>query len=264
MAERTSFEHGTFSWVELATTDQDSAKAFYSGLFGWDYDDSPVGDGVVYSMAKLGGRHAAAVAPQQQQELEMGIPPHWNSYVTVDDVDEVAGRVDEAGGNLLMPPFDVMDVGRMCAVADPSGAVFFLWQARSHIGAGVVNAPGAFCWNELATRDPKTAEDFYSALLGWEFEGSQESAGPPYWMIKNGGTYNGGMRLLGDETPAEVPPHWLVYFATDDLEGLTERVGAQGGQVLVPPTSVGERGSFSALADPQGAVFALFAGRLDA
>lgn len=264
MGDRTSYPHGTFSWVELATSDQNAAKRFYADLFGWEYQDNPVGDEVFYSMAKLGDAFVAAIAPQHQEERQMGIPPHWNSYVTVDDVDAVSARVAALGGTLEMAPFDVMDVGRMAVVVDPEGAVFFLWEARSHIGAGVVNVPGALCWNELATRDPKGAEEFYSALLGWEFELSSESAGPQYWMIGHGDGWNGGMRLLGDETPGEVPPHWLVYFAVADVERAAEKASAEGAEILVPRMDVGERGAFAALADPQGAVLGLFEGRLDA
>jgi predicted enzyme related to lactoylglutathione lyase len=263
MGERTEYPHGTFSWVELATTDQDAAKGFYSELFGWDYEDSPVGDGITYSMATLRGRYVGAIAPQQTQERDQDVPPHWNSYVTVDDVDAVSGRAAELGGQLWAPPFDVMDVGRMSVLSDPTGAVVFLWQARQHIGAGLVNEPGAFCWNELATRDPKTATEFYSALLGWEFEPSQATAGPAYWMIKNAGGWNAGMREIGDELPPEVPSHWAVYFAVEDVNASAERATAAAGHVLMPRTEIPERGAFAAIADPQGAFFALYEGLLE-
>src|SRR5204862_3044022 len=124
MAERTSYAPGTFSWTDLATNDPDAAKAFYTGLFGWDYEDMPVGEEGAYTMCRLGGRDVAALARQPAQERGQGIPPHWNSYVTVDDVDERAPRVTELGGNLIMPPFDVLDAGRMSLASDPTGAVF--------------------------------------------------------------------------------------------------------------------------------------------
>jgi uncharacterized protein len=261
MAERTSYPHGAFSWVELATTEQDAAKSFYSQLFGWDYEDSPVGDGIVYSMATLQGNYVGALSPQRDEERAQGIPPHWNSYVTVDDVDAVAGRVGDLGGQLYAPPFDVMDVGRMAVLADPTGAVLSLWQAGRHIGAGLVNVPGAFCWNELATRDPQAAQDFYSALLGWEIEPS-ESSGPPYWMIKNAGRWNGGMRQIGDELRPEVPAHWLVYFAVESVADTVERASAAGAQVMLPRMEI-ERGAIAALDDPQDAGFALYEGQLE-
>src|SRR4051812_41599723 len=117
MGERTSHDAGTISWTDLATADQDAAKEFYGGLFGWEYDDQPIDENTTYSMAKLGGRSAAAISPQQPNEAEQGIPPHWNVYVTVDDVDAGAEKAGEAGGNVLAGPFDVFDAGRMAVVA---------------------------------------------------------------------------------------------------------------------------------------------------
>jgi predicted enzyme related to lactoylglutathione lyase len=262
MGERTSYPHGTFSWVDLATTDQQGVKPFYERLFGWEYEDMPAGEGVVYTMARLDGQNVGAISPLQEDERAQGIPPHWNSYITVDDVDAVAGRVEELGGRLYVPPFDVLDVGRMAVLADPTGAVVCLWQPRRHIGAGVVNVPGALSWNELATRDPQAAQDFYSALLGWEFSPSEQSAGPPYWMVKNGDRWNAGMRELGADAPAGVPAHWLVYFAVASAADAVEKASGAGGQVIVPRTEMGPR-AFAVLGDPKHAIFAVFEGDLD-
>ena len=260
MAERTSYPHGTFSWVENATTDQDTAKSFYATLFGWDYDDSPVGDGIVYSMAKLNGQYVAAVSPQMQNERDMGVPPHWNNYITVDDVDAVSARVEELGGTLHAPPFDVMDVGRMAALSDPTGAVVYFWQAKRHIGAGLVNVPGTLTWNELATRDPDGAERFWSELLGWRFE--QISEDPAYWVIWNGERTNGGMRVLGDELAGH-PAHWMAYFGVESIDASAATATENGGVVHVPKTPVWVDSSFAVLGDPVGAAFAVFEGRFD-
>jgi hypothetical protein len=262
MGERTAYRHGTFSWVENATTDQEGTKGFYSSVFGWDYDDSPVGNGIYYSMAKLRGHYVAAIAPQQQDERAMGVPPHWNSYITVDDVDSVSARVQELGGTLHAGPFDVMDVGRMSALSDPTGAVAYLWQPKGHIGAGLVNEPGAFCWNELGTRDPAVSAQFWSDLLGWEFE-RIEAAPIDIWTIGNGGQDNGSMRRMGDETPPDVPPHLLVYFAVDSIEAAAETISGAGGQVIVPKMSAGPGNSFAVFGDSAGATFGLFEGHLD-
>src|SRR4051812_32935953 len=262
MGERTAYTHGTFSWVENATTDQDGAKSFYAKLFGWDYDDSPVGDGVYYSMAKLGDSFVAAIAPQQEDERAMGVPPHWNSYITVDDVDAVSGQVEELGGTLHAPPFDVMDVGRMSAFSDPNGAVAYLWQAKRHIGAGLVNSPGAFCWNELGARDPDVAQQFWSSLLGWEFE-RIDAAPIDIWTIRNAGRSNGSLRRMGDETPADVPSYWLAYFAVDTIDAATDTASRAGGKTVVPKMAAGGVNSFAVLSDPAGAVFGVFEGELD-
>jgi uncharacterized protein len=263
MGERTSYTNGTFSWVENATTDQDGSKSFYATLFGWDYDDRPVGDGIVYSMAQLDGKSVAAISPQMQNEREQNIPPHWNSYITVEDVDAVTQKVGELGGHVLAGPFDVMDVGRMSAFMDPTGAVAFLWEARATTGAELVNVPGALCWNELATRDTDSAERFYSQLFGWKFDRAGQTEAPAYWMIVNGDRQNGGMRRIGDELPPGTPSHWLVYFAVEDVDAAAELAARNGGQVLLPKVTMGDSGAFGVLSDPVGAPFAVFEGRLD-
>ena len=261
MSERTSYPHGTFSWVENASTDQDAAKSFYATLFGWDYEDSPIGDGIFYSMARLGGRYVGAIAPQMQDERDMGVPPHWNNYITVDDVDAVSARVEGLGGTLHAPPFDVMEAGRMAALSDPTGAVVYLWQAKQHIGAGLVNTPGSFTWNELATRDPEAAQAFWSELLGWTFEKLSDE--PAYWVIRNGERTNGGIRVLGDEMPPEVPAHWLAYFGVDSIDATGAAAAEAGGKLLVPKTQISETGAFGVIEDPAGAVFAVYEGHYD-
>ena len=143
MPERTKYAPGTPSWVDIQTSDPTGAKAFYSALFGWEYDDQPVGhdaegNDAFYSMATKNGKHVAAIAPLPMP----GVPPHWNTYVTVADVDATAAQVPGAGGSVMMPPFDVMDAGRMAVIADPTGALICLWQATNHIGASLVNEHG--------------------------------------------------------------------------------------------------------------------------
>jgi predicted enzyme related to lactoylglutathione lyase len=257
MPERTSHAPGTISWADLATSDQAAAKEFYGRLFGWDYEDMPAGEGVVYSMAKLGGRSAAAISPQQADEAAQGIPPHWNVYVTVEDVDTSAGKVGEAGGNLLAPPFDVFDAGRMAVIADPTGAALCLWQAGTSIGAEVVNEPGALTWADTATTDATAAQAFYTSLFGWRFDAMSEE--PPYWVIWNGERTNGGMTV----PPPGVPPNWFPYFAVADVEAAMGAAQEAGGQPFVGPIDVPNGGRFALIQDPQGAPFAVLIGDFD-
>jgi predicted enzyme related to lactoylglutathione lyase len=258
MGERTKHAPGSFSWADLSTTDQDGAKRFYSGLFGWEADDRPVGEGVVYSMMELGGRDVAAISPQPQQQREAGVPPMWNNYVTVESADSAAERAQELGATVHAPPFDVMDVGRMAVVQDPQGAFFMVWEPRTNIGAQLVNAPGALAWNELASPDPPVSADFYGSLFGWTVEEMEDSS-VPYLVIKNGERSNGGIRELGDE-PA--PPHWMPYFGVDDAGSAVERAKELGGTALAGPVEIG-MGTIGVISDPQGAVFAIFAGHFD-
>src|SRR3954453_6242988 len=144
MGERTSYAPGTFSWAELVTSDAEAAKAFYTSVFGWEYRDNPVPGGSVYSTALRDGKDVAALFTSDQ-------PPHWNCYVTVESVEATSSRAAELGATIAAEPFDVMDVGRMAVIVDEVGAGLCLWEPRSHIGASLVNAPGAMAWNDLLT-----------------------------------------------------------------------------------------------------------------
>src|SRR6185503_19491129 len=139
MGERTSHAPGSFSWTDLSTTDPDGAKAFYTGLFGWDTEDNPIPEGGVYTMLLGDGKYVGALSAVQQE----GQPPAWNSYVTVTSADDAARAAAANGGTVAMEPFDVMEAGRMALVQDPTGAFFAVWEPRDSIGAQRVNEPGA-------------------------------------------------------------------------------------------------------------------------
>jgi uncharacterized protein len=259
MGERTGYTPGTFCWAELTTTDQDGAKAFYGGLLGWEADDRPIGDGgYVYSMMQRDGKGVAAIATQPQQQREAGVPPMWNSYISVENADATAARAKELGATVHAEPFDVMDVGRMSVIQDPQGAFFELWQPKEHFGAALVNAPGAPVWNELSSPDLDASSAFYTGLFGWTvapFEGSPEA----YLSIKNGDANAGGIRPLNQPGP---PPHWLVYFGVEDLDSALARVEELGGTVHAGPIDI-QIAKIAVVADPQGAVLALYDGELE-
>jgi predicted enzyme related to lactoylglutathione lyase len=256
MGERTSHPPGTLSWADVATSDVDGAKRFYGELFGWEFEDQPVGDGLVYSMARLGGLDvAAASSPQEQQ------PPHWTVYVTVASADAGTARAAELGATVLAGPFDVFDSGRMSVIQDPTGAILSAWEPRRHIGARLVNVPGALTWADLVTPDPDAAARFYGEWLGWTVEEIPDAQG--YRVIRNGDRPNGGMLPLRPELMGpDVPPNWMPYFGTEDLGAARARAGELGGRTLVGPIDV-PAGGFAVVADPQGAVFALWGGTYD-
>jgi predicted enzyme related to lactoylglutathione lyase len=264
MGERTSYAPGTFCWVELTTTDQQAAKAFYSSLLGWTANDLPVGDGgYIYSMMQRDGLAVAAIATQPDQQREAGVPPVWNNYVSVADADATAARAGELGATVHAPPFDVMEVGRMAVIQDPQGAFFELWQPRSHIGASLVNAPGALVWNELNSPDIDASKAFYGSLFGWDiapFDGGADTGnGQPYYAIKNGAANAGGIRASEQPGP---PPFWLAYFGVEDLDASLSQVSELGGTVHAGPIDI-QIAKIAVVADPQGAVFALYAGALE-
>lgn len=259
MGERTQYAPGTFSWSDLTTPDQEGAKAFYSALFDWALDDVPIGEGRVYTMAKLQGKDVAAISEQPQQQREAGVPPAWQSFVTVESADASLERARELGGTVHAPAFDVFESGRMGVIQDPQGAFLCVWEPKEHIGAGLVNAPGALSWNELGSPDLDGSARFYGELFGWSIE-PMEGADPPYLIIstRSGGS-NGGIRA---PAPPGTPPFWLVYFATDELAQTLDRVSELGGSALVDATDIGIA-KIAVAQDPQGAVFALYEGRLD-
>lgn len=253
MGERTSYTPGTFCWVDLVIEDQDAAKAFYTGLFGWDYQDAPMGDGRVYSIAQLDGKAVAAIVPLPDPSM----PPHWNCYVSVEDAEAAAGRAEQLGATVVLPAGDVGDSGRLAVIQDPQGALLSVWQPGRHIGAGIVNAHGALSWNDLLTPDVEAAAAFYRELFGWTVE-EIPGAGGQYWSIANGDIKNGGLMPL----PPGGHPAWNLYFAAPDTDAAIARAGELGGQLVMGPIDV-PGGRFAIIRDPQNAVFSVLDGELD-
>ncbi|HEX2294120.1 MAG TPA: VOC family protein [Actinomycetota bacterium] len=253
MPETSSFPHGTFNWIELSTTDTDAAKTFYSELFGWETEDSPVPGGV-YTMCKKDGAYVGAIQSLQEEMRSQGHPPFWMSYVSVDDVDSAAARAEELGGKVVAPPFDVMDAGRMAIVQDPTNAALALWQAKDHPGAGRTQEPGSLSWNELSTGDTSAARDFYTGLFGWSAETS-DMGGTDYTVFSKGDRQVAGMMAITPEM-GPMPPSWGIYVEVEDPDETAARVKDLGGNVFVPPTDF-PGGRFSLVTDPQGAAFGI-------
>ncbi|GAB7141860.1 VOC family protein [Mycobacterium riyadhense] len=254
MPKRTEYAQGTPNWVDLQTTDQSAAKQFYSSLLGWSYDDNEMpGGGGVYAMATLNGETVAAIAPMPPGAPE-DRPPAWNTYIAVDNVDAVVAEVSTAGGQVLMPAFDIGDAGRMTFVTDPTGAAVGLWQANQHIGATLVNEAGTVIWNELLTDKPDLALAFYEAVLGLTYTTMEMAPGQSYRVLKAGGADVGG--CMEPPMPG-VPNHWHVYFAVDDVDATAAKAAAEGGQVLAEPFDIPSVGRCAVLSDPQGGAFSL-------
>ncbi len=239
--------------MELSTSDQMAAKAFYVSLFGWDSDDSPMGPNDYYTTFTLQDRNAGACYTLRPDETKLGVPPHWNLYVAVASADAATKRAAESGGRVFCGPFDVATHGRMSTIADPTGAVFSIWEAKQHPGIGVQGQHGSFCWADLATPDPARAAIFYSGLFGWGTQPGQED----YLHIVNGKDYIGGIPPASMRNPDE-PPHWMIYFQVDDCDASSAKAKELGANLFFGPTTMERVGRMTYLADPQGAVFALF------
>jgi predicted enzyme related to lactoylglutathione lyase len=273
MPERDHYIPGVPCWVDTSQPEPAACLDFYRGLFGWEFEDvmPPDSEGR-YFMGRLHGGDVAAVG-----STPPGGPPMatWNSYIAVADADETARKVRDAGGSVLMEPFDVMDAGRMATFADPEGAVFFVWQAKDMFGARVVNEPGSLNFNGLATRDPSAAKSFYGSVFGWTtFDaggGAEMWALPGYgddlerdnpdlrkMMAEMGGPPGfedvvASINPIPDDQP-DVPPHWSVTFAVENADATAARAGELGGTVVAPPLDA-PWVRMTVINDPQGATF---------
>jgi predicted enzyme related to lactoylglutathione lyase len=251
MSERTSYEPGTPSWVDLTTTDTDGAKRFYGGLFGWEAEDAgSVEETGGYAMFKLRGKNVAGVGPV----MDPNQPAVWSTYVSTDDADAAVARAKEAGAQVLVEPMDVMDAGRLAVVAHPAGGVVGLWQPVNHIGAEIVNEPGSLTWNQLHTRDRAGAVAFYNAVFGWTLG---DFGGTPVFNL--GDAVIGGTMDMPPGTADRVPAYWLPIFSVADTDATVAKALELDGQVVAPPGDIPGVGRFAALVDPQGVIFAIIA-----
>jgi predicted enzyme related to lactoylglutathione lyase len=254
LPERSSYAHGVPSWVDVTSPDVDASAVFYGGLFGWEHvtGENPEETGG-YGMFTKDGKLVAGIGPLQSPEQ----PPVWNTYINVDDADEVVAKAQEAGGQIAMGPIDVMDAGRMAFLIDTTGAFVGIWQPGKHHGAELVRDPGTLGWNELATRDTEAAKAFYPAVFGWE-PVAWEGTGP-YTVWNVDGESVGGLMGMDDRWPPEVPSHWMTYFMVEDADDAAAKVEELGGTVPVAPFDTPGVGRIAVLHDPHGAAFSVLA-----
>jgi len=242
-------ENGRFCWAELSTSDGPGAKSFYTSLFGWEAIDNPMGPNMVYTMLQVKGRNVGAL----YQDSEGKVPPHWSTYISVDDADATAAKARSLGATVIDEPFDVMTFGRMAVFQDVTGAFFSIWQAKDHIGYSLINEVGSVCWNELNTRDAAKAAEFYCGLFGYTAKSSEMPM--PYTELQLDGKSIAGIFTLGPDL-AHVPPHWTIYWTVTNCEETFAKAKSLGAQPIVPPKEIPGVGTMAIMTDPQGAVFA--------
>lgn len=253
MPEATWYSQGAFCWTECATSDVDGAKAFYSQVFDLEIEETTIPGGTYVQFLKR-GKYVAGLAQQQDHERQQGIPPHWNTYIAVDDADLMAKEAEQLGATIAAPAFDVLESGRMAVVIDPTGAAIGFWQAKEHIGAQIYAEDGTLAWFELMTPEPKRAIEFYTQLFGY---GTQD------FPIESG-TYtvltHKGEQAVGIMTPpqAEMLAVWTPYFQVADADATLEKATRLGANAMMPVTETETQdvGRFSWITDPQGAVVA--------
>ncbi len=256
MTEVKSYKPGMFSWADLSTSDVAAAKRFYGELLGWKGEDLPMGPDASYTLVRRDGREVAGIAAQRIEEQAGKVPPHWNTYFTVANVDEMAAKVKTLGGKIIAPPVDVMDAGRMAVIADPSGAVFSLWQPKKLLGAAWVNDAGGPCWSELATSSLDACGSFYGKLFGWTPK-AERLGETVYTTFNDGRELRAGMMALAPMAPKGSASRWTIYFGTENCDKRTVQAKALGAKVVVEPKEIPNVGRFSMMFDPQGALFAL-------
>lgn len=249
MTTRTSaWPPGVPCWTDLSVPDVEAASRFYAAVLGWDC--VPTGEEFGgYVIAQVDGHAVAGIGPQQAPD----VPAAWTLYLATADADATLSAVAQAGGVLLLPAGDVGPLGRMGIAADPTGAVFGVWQAGEHIGAGLVNEPGGLTWEDLRSSDPGAARDFYGAVFGYAYD-AVEMAPDDYrtFAAAPGEPPLGGMGGFMGGPP--MPSHWLVYFGAADVSAAVDAAGSSGGSVLAPAFDT-PYGRMAGLSDPFGAVF---------
>lgn len=236
--------HGAFTWMDLATPDLEGAKQFYQSVFGWEFHDIGAEFGH-YHYALAQGRAAAGLG----QPSDAQMPPAWTIYLASADSD--IERVQALGGQVMLAPMAVGDAGKMAICVDPTGAIFGLWQPLNFIGAGVEAEHGGIAWSEVATRDAAAACDFYGKL----FDATPRAQSDEYFIMQRGEEMLFGVMQMNEQW-AELPPHWMGYFAIDNTDAALDRVTAGGGKVVVPPFDT-PFGRIAVIADPHGAVFSI-------
>jgi predicted enzyme related to lactoylglutathione lyase len=272
MPERDGYIPGVPCWVDTSQPDPEAALPFYSGLFGWEFEDvMPDGSEDRYFIGRIRGGDVAAVG-----SIPEGAPPMatWNTYVWVTSADMTASKARDAGGAVVMEPFDVMDSGRMAVLTDPEGAAFFVWQAKNGKGAQIVNEHGSLNFNGLATRDPEKAKAFYGVVFGWE---TLPLPAGPMWTLNGYGDHlaerNPGLRAQMAQMGApdgfidvvaalnpiarddpDTPAHWSVTFGVDDADATAARASELGGEVITGPFDAPWT-RMAVIKDPQGATF---------
>lgn len=255
MSERSSYDHGVPSWVDLTTSDIGAAKSFYGALFGWEATDVANDGAAPYTMFS---KQDKAVAGGNPYPPDYDGPPFWATYINVDSVDEAVAKTESAGGTVMVPATDAMEEGRFAWISDPSGGALGLWEPRNHRGAQLVNEHGAFSWCELITDDTAAAQKFLGDVLGWGAESSAMPTGT-YTSFMVGDRSVAGMMAKPAEM-AEMPNAWTVYFGHEDPDAAASATSEAGGAIIRQPWNVPNVGRMAVLSDPQGAAFMVWHG----
>ncbi|MBI2521677.1 MAG: VOC family protein [Bdellovibrio sp.] len=250
MTEITKYEPGTFCWEDLYISDVVKAKSFYQSLFGWKVESMRIGAEPTYSYFSVKGKEVCGFFEINRQEKTI---PHWQTYVSVSNVDESVQIAKVAGGTIIEAPKEISNVGRTAVIQDPTGGILTLWEPGSKIGALVSDLPGTAGWRELNTSNIDVAGKFYSTLFSWDLK-PDKFGDMAYVTFKLGTKSVGGM--LG-HLKEGASTNWLTYWNVKNCDKSLKKADSLGARILRPTTAVKGVGQFAVLSDPFGAVFAI-------
>ena len=246
--------NGRFVWYENLAKNPDEAINFYTDVVGWK--TQPFGEDNHYVMwvgeqGPLGG-----VMKLPDEAAQMGAPPCWMAHVLVEDVDATVSAAKKLGGKVHKEPEDLPTVGRFAVIADPQGASICVFAPKEPMTLHDSSKNGEFCWNELVTSNFAAAFDFYSQLFGWKVAQDMDM-GPvgTYRVFEAGGKQLGGM--MNTPQGAAMPPMWIYYVETPDLDAAIARATKKDAKVMNGPMDVPGGGRIAQMMDPQGAAFAM-------
>ncbi len=252
MADSSRYQQGQFSWVDLRAHDVVAAQDFYGQLLGWTSSQMDTEGGDPYFQFEYQGKIVAGLGEAGEEMKSAGMPSLWACYIRVDDIQAICEKAKELGGEVTMPPMQVVEYGHVAFIADPSGICVGLWQPIRFSGAELYDCVGAFCWNELATREFDKSASFFAGLFGWEYEPFPENP-TRYEIIKLNGKEVGGIMQIAPEME-QMPGCWSVYFSVADCDAAAAKIKELGGQLIMEPFDI-PVGRMSVAFDPQGAMF---------
>ncbi|HSN02412.1 MAG TPA: VOC family protein [Acidimicrobiales bacterium] len=243
---------GNPCWIDLMTTDVDTARTFYSELFSWEAGEASSEFGGYFMFTRDGAPIAGAMP------IEPGgpIPNVWSTYLAVTDVAEAVARAEAAGATVAAPVVQIADLGAMAVLIDPVGAAIGLWQPIQFQGFSVIDEPRAPRWFELHARDHDRAVTFYREAFSWDTREMSGETHLRYTTANNGDEGFAGLMDAVGELPEGVPSYWLVYFGVENVDASLEIVRARGGAVLSPAVDT-PFGRMAGVADPSGAIFTI-------
>lgn len=249
-----TFAPGDPCWADLMTDDVEAAQKFYGELLGWTFESGDEETYGGYVTASKNGRQVAGLMAKQPDQQDM--PSTWGIYLKSDDAEATAAAITAAGGQVVVPPMTVPEMGVMAIAEDPSGAFVGVWEPLSHGGYSLINEPGAVGWHELASRNYDAAVDFYRQAFGWDISVMEDTEDFRYSTLGEGDQARAGLFDAAKFLPEGVPSHWLIYLVVDNADEAARKVTELGGRVLEEPRD-DPHGRHARVTDPSGAVFML-------